>query len=198
MSWRRLRFTIPFLLWATGVALGAEDDGVFVRFRLLQPENARYHVQIGGFVHVPNWYLPEKAIPSNADKNKEARLRSGEFTEWFDLRAYIGKSFHGRLNRAGGIAELPNVTARFITEPEASRREIEIELASAADPAKVVKRWHESFEGNLTSFLVSSNLASDAPQLESANEMAERRLRWAREATGGVRHAPKELVLQTQ
>ena len=28
--------------------------------------------------------------------------------------------------------------------------------------------------------------------------MVERRLRWAREATGGVRHAPKDLILQTQ
>ncbi len=198
MSWRAERFTIPFLLWATAVASFGAEDGVFARFRLLRPENARYHVQIGGFVHVPNWYLPEKAIPLNADKNKDARLSSGEFTEWFDLKAYLGKSFHPRLNRAGGTAELPNVTARFVTEPEASRVEIEIELATAADATKVVKRWHESFEGNLTSFLVSSNLASDAPQLETANEMAERRLRWAREATGGVRHGPKELVLQTQ
>src|SRR5207247_9829640 len=65
------------------------------------------------------------------------------------------------------------------------------------DPANVVKRLHESFEGNLTSFLVSPNLVADAPQLESATEMTERRLRWAQEATGGKRHSPEDLILQT-
>ena len=133
-----------FCLSSPGFLYGA-DDGVFVRFRLLQPDNARYYVKVAGFVHVANWYLPDKTIPTNADKKPEARLNSGEFTEWVDLKAQFGKSLHGRHNRAGGIAEFPNITARFVIEPKADRSEVEIELATAADPAKIVKRWHENF-----------------------------------------------------
>ena len=192
----RLRLSIALFL-LTASFLRAADDGVFVRFRLIQPPNSRYFVKIAGYIHSPNWYLPDKAIPANADKQADARLNSGEFTDWVDLKAQFGKSLHGRHNRAGGIAEFPNITARFTAEPKAQRSEVEIELATAADPAKVVKRWHETFEGELTSFLVSPNPAADASQLESAAEMTERRLRWAQDATGGTRHAPTDLILQT-
>lgn len=186
------------LLWLSTIDfLQAAEDGVFVRFRLIQPDNSRYYVKIAGFAHVANWYLPDKIIPANADKKADAPLKSGEFTDWVDLKAQFGKSLHGRHNRAGGIAEFPNVTARFLTEPKAEYSDVEIELATVADPAKTVKRWHESFRGDSTSFLVSPNLTADASQLESATEMTERRLRWAQEATGGVRHSPKNLILQT-
>src|SRR2546430_11769730 len=120
-----------FCLSASGL-LHAADDGVFVRFRLIQPQNARYYVKIAGFVHVANWYLPDKSIPTNADKKPDIRLNSGQSTDWVDLNAQFGKSLHGRHNRAGGIAEFPNITARFIAEPKAERSEIEIELATAA------------------------------------------------------------------
>src|SRR5437899_10832789 len=117
------RWLSPLLVWSLSgfAAIAADDEGVFVRFRLIQPEGARYYVKLGGFVHVPNWYLPERTIPENADKKKEARLAVGDFTEWYDLKSYLGKSFHARQNRAGGIAEFPNVTARFITEPAAKQ-----------------------------------------------------------------------------
>jgi hypothetical protein len=189
-------FALALLVLSTAFARAAED-GVFVRLRLIQPEAARYYVKLGGFIHIANWHLPETTIPKGANNKPELRLPSGEFTEWFDLKAHAGKNLHKRLNRAGGIAEFPNVTAAFVVDPAATRREVEIELATEPDAAKVVKRWHEIFEGEMTSFIVSPNLADDAAQLESAAEMTERRLRWAMEATGGVRHSPKELILQT-
>src|SRR5262249_29211185 len=129
------------------VSVQAAEDGVFVRFRMVQPEPARYYVKLGGFIHVPDWHLPAAAIPKDADKKEELRLSAGEFTEWFDLKTHAGKSFHKQLNRAGGVAELPNVTAAFVTDQPAARREIEIELATAPEATKIVKRWHESFEG---------------------------------------------------
>jgi len=67
--------------------LHGADDGLFVRFRLIQPDNSRYYVKVAGYVHVANWYLPDKTIPTNALKNAESRLNSGEFTEWLDLKA---------------------------------------------------------------------------------------------------------------
>ncbi len=177
--------------------LHAADDGVFVRFRLQKPEGAKFYVKLGGFIHQPNWYLPAVNVPGGAEKTERERIDAGQFTDWFDLKSYAGTNLHGRLNLAGGIAEFPNITARFMVEPVSARRDVEIELATAPEIAKVVKRWQESFEGDNTSFLVSPNLAADAAQLESASEMTERRLRWAMEATGNERHAPKKLLIQT-
>ena len=173
------------------------NDGVFVRFRLRGPKDSKYYVKLGGTIHQANWYLPSAVIPRDAEKNAAVRVASGDFTEWFDLGAHAGKDLHGRLNLAGGIAEFPNVTAIFVTEPKSPRRDVDIELATAPADAKIVKHWRESFESDTTSFLVSRNLAADASQLETASEMSERRLRWAVDASGGKRHAPNGLLLQT-
>src|SRR4051812_44261232 len=174
------RLATAAALWLGVAAVcPAADDGVFVRFRLRAAGPATYHVVLGGYVHQPNWSLPGAVVPAGADKPGGPRVAAGEFTPWFDLRAHAGKSLHPRLNRAGGIAEFPNVTARFVIAPASPRRDVEIELATAPDAAKVVKRWREEFEGDLTSFLVSPTLAADAAQLESAGEMTARRLRWA-------------------
>src|SRR4051812_12326949 len=175
----------------------AAKDGVFVRFRLSEPAGSKYYVKLGGFIHQANWYLPATDIPHDAEKTANARIAAGQFTDWFDLAAHAGKNLHPRLNLAGGIAEFPNVTAQFVTEPTSPKRSVLIELATAPRADKIVKRWHEKFEGDTTSFLVSPNLAADASQLETAAEMTERRLRWAQQATGGKRHSPKHLLLQT-
>ncbi|MEK6237870.1 MAG: hypothetical protein N2C14_24430, partial [Planctomycetales bacterium] len=122
---------------------------------------------------------------------------AGTFTPWIDVKKFAGAGLHGRMNRAGGKAEFPNITADFTTSPKAERVTVVIELATGPSEAQVVKRWRESFRGSLTSFLVSPNLARDADELETAAEMAARRLRWAKEATGGKRHSPKSLIVQT-
>jgi hypothetical protein len=190
------------MIWATfwlcvATSFATADDGVFVRFRLREPEKSKYYVKLSGCNHQANWFLPAADIPATAGKDAGARVAAGEFTEWFDLATHAGKALHPRVNLAGGIAEFPNVIVQFVTEPESPRRIIDIELATAANAEKVVKRWQENFEGDTTSFLVSPNLAADASQLETATEMTERRLRWAMEATGGKRHSPKKLLLQT-
>lgn len=189
-----------FLMWASAlfVLQCCAGEGVFVRFKLVKPEGAKFYVVLGGHTHNEPWYLPAAILPAGADKNAAVRVGAGEFTEWFDLKKHAGGKLHGRLNRAGGVAEFPNATAKFLVEPMSKRLSVEIELATAADAGTVVKRWREEFEGDFTSFLVSPNLAADVTQLESGSEMTERRLRWALEASGGERHAPKELILQTQ
>jgi hypothetical protein len=104
---------------------------------------------------------------------------------------------HGRLHRAGGVAEFPNVTANFVTGAESPRRKIVIELATAPTEKAVIKKFEESFTGSLTSFLVSPFLAADRDSLETASEMTNRRLAWAREASGRTRVSPKQLIVQT-
>lgn len=186
-----LPLAVPLAAWA------APEDGVFVRFKLEEPAATHYYVRLAGYIHAPNWYLPKAVVPAGADRDGELRTASGEFTPWFDLRKHAGDLLHGRLKRAGGVAELPNVTAQFVTDAEADQRRIVIELATAPSEASVVKRFRESMRGDLTSFLVSPNLTEDADSLETAGQMSRRRLAWAREASGGKRVSPEKLILQT-
>jgi len=170
---------------------------VFVRFKLIEPQQGVYHVRVGGYIHKPPWYLPKAVWPDGADKDVGARTPAGAVTPWFDLGRHAGDRLHGRLNRSGGVAELPNVTADFVTDPVADRRRVVIEIATAPNEKAVVKRFEETYAGSLTSFLVSPDPTHDAAHLETASQMTERRLRWAREATGGRRVAPKRLIVQT-
>lgn len=193
------RFVLTACLLARFAVLAeAQDDsGVYVRFQLLEPVNTSWHVRLGGYVHIPNWYIPKATIPAGADKDETLRLRSGAFTNWFDLKSHAGKLLHGRLMRAGGVAEFPNVTVQFLTSEPAARRRIVIELADQPDVACVVKRFEESFAGDLTSFLVSPELQKDADSLETAAQMTARRLAWAEDATGGRRRSPQHHIIQT-
>jgi len=172
-------------------------DGVFIRLQLVEPAGATWHVALGGYIHNPPWYLKAATLPEGAAKDRTKALPAGVFTEWFDLRAHNGKALHGRLNRAGGVAEFPNVTANFVCQPPATRCKVIIELATAADAKRVVKRFEETFAGTLTSFLVSPDLVKDKDSLETAAQMSARRLDWARTATGGQRVSPKEIIVQT-
>ena len=172
-------------------------DGVFVRFKLIQPAKSSYHIQLGGFIHNPNWYLPRGVVPVGADKDTTKRLSTGVATEWFDLKAHCGAALHGRLDRAGGVAEFPNVTAQVVTEPKSDRLQLVIELATAPNEASVVKRFDETFTGDTTSFLISPHLKRDVEDLETATQMTARRLQWATAATGGKRVSPKNHIIQT-
>ncbi len=193
----RCLLAVCLLVGLADRAAAQDDVGVYVRFQLLEPANSAWHVRLGGYIHVPDWYLPEAIVPAGADKDNSQRLASGAFTDWFDLKSHAGKLLHGRLMRAGGVAELPNVTVQFVTNKPAARRKIVIELADKPDAASVVKRFEESFAGDLTSFLVSPDLRKDADSLETAGQMTARRLAWAKAATGGRRRSPRHHFIQT-
>ena len=179
------------------LAAASRQDGVFIRFRMLEPAATSYYVQIAAYVHVDPWTLPSTSWPAGADKDPTRRVRSGSATEWFDVAKYAGQSFHGRLNRAGGVAEFPNVTADFVTTKSDVRRRVVIELATAPADAAVVKVFDETFTGSLTSVLVSPDLVRDKDSLETAAQMTARRLNWARQASEGARHSPSRLIIQT-
>jgi len=105
-------------------------DGVFVRFKLLQPQGTSYYVRLGGYIHESPWYLPKAIIPDGTDKEPTKRVAAGEWTPWFDLARHAGNLLHGRMSRSGGVAEWPNITADFITSNEDDRRSVVIELAT--------------------------------------------------------------------
>src|SRR3954467_3957507 len=113
---KRIAAFVWIALWlcvANSFAVAA--DGVFVRFRLSEPEKSKYFVKLSGCIHQANWYLPAADIPAAAGKDPQARVAAGEFTEWFDLAAHAGKNLHPRLNLAGGIAEFPNLIVQLVT-----------------------------------------------------------------------------------
>lgn len=172
-------------------------DGVFFRIKLNEPADRAWHVNIGGHIHVDPWSMAGAVWPAGSDKDPAKNVAPGQFSPWFDLVKHAGAKIHGKHHRAGGIAEFPNITVRFST-PADARHSVVIELATEAAEAAVVKRFEEEFTGNLTSFLVSSSLRKDAAELETASQMTARRLKWAREISGGKRTAPEKLWIQTQ
>src|SRR5437899_7812258 len=152
---------LPLILAATILPSASPGSGVFVRFKLLEPTETNYYVQIGGYIHVEPWRLETTVFPAGADTDRSKRVGSGVFTEWFDLGKYAGTKLHSKLNRAGGIAEFPNITANFVTSANSPTRKVVIELAAAPGESALVKRFEESFTGSLTSFLVSPLLEAD-------------------------------------
>src|SRR5438477_3671949 len=99
------KYSLPTLVafWiGAATVCAAADDGVFVRFRLLGPAGAKYHVKLGGYSHQANWVLPAAIVPKGAETKDGLRMAAGEFTPWFDLAAHAGKNLHKRLNLAGG------------------------------------------------------------------------------------------------
>ena len=196
----RLLLLLATGIWACLTATSPTNltaaDGVFARLQLHSP-GASYFVRLGGYIHKSPWYLPRAVIPAGADRDAAQRVPSGQWTPWIDIRQFAEGRLHGRMQRSGGVAELPNVTADFAVEPPAERLTVAIELATEPRDDRVVKRWRETLAGTLTSFLVSPDLARDVDSLETAAEMTARRLAWAREATGGQRHSPQRLIVQT-
>jgi len=185
------------LVLAASPSRGAAAADVFVRFKMLEPAGGAYTVRVGGYIHVSPWYLPKGIWPEGADKTAAKRLAAGQYTPWLNFSRFAGKRFHGRLARAGGVAEFPNVTVDFVADPPAEKRKVLIEIATAPRADAVVKRLTESYVGSLTSFTISPDPRRDAADLETAGQMTARRLAWATEATGGKRVSPTRHIIQT-
>ncbi|MEI7437833.1 MAG: hypothetical protein WCL16_13595, partial [bacterium] len=174
------------------------SDGTFVRFKFTSASGTNYYAQLAGTIHDEPWWLVNACLPSGADRDPAKRVPMGAFTPWFDVKTNAGGRLHGRKWRAGGIAELPNLTVEFRTGgTKIQTGEAVIELATAPDEQAIVKRFEETIAAGWTSVLVSPKLKADLDQIETAAQMTDRRLRWAKEATGGKRWSPTNLIVQT-
>ena len=206
---KNARVTLAVLFVLLACCAVRADDGVFLRFKLVEPADRACFVRLGGYIHNEPWYLPKAVLPAGADKDKTARVQGGQWSPWLDLKTHAGKLLHGRLNRSGGVAEFPCVTAAFVLDPampvkpQAAPKQPPpgckaiVELATAARESAVVKRMEETFDGGEMCFLVSPTLAKDRDDLETLSQMEARHLAWARAAGGGKRVSPKDLVVQT-
>ncbi len=168
-------------------------DGLFLRVKMLKPAKSSYFIRLGGFIHKSPWYLPKAVIPADTKE----RIAAGKPSPWIDLVKFSQGRLHGSLNRAGGVAELPNLTIDFVSTTPDKQRTAVIELATNPSSDDVVRRWQETYDGSLTSVLISPSLVKDAAKLETAGEMTARRLRWAHAASKGKRLSPKKLIVQT-
>lgn len=81
-------YLLALLLAAISLSGASADTGVFVRFKLLEPTETSYYIQIGSYVHVEPWTLPGAVWPAGADRERAKRVGSGTFTDWFDLGKY--------------------------------------------------------------------------------------------------------------
>jgi len=193
--WRYL-YLLTFV-WLVANTLFA-SDGVFVRFKFSSTNGTNYYARLAGAIHNEPWWLVNAYLPTGAERDPAKRVPMGSFTPWFDIKANAAGRLHGRKWRAGGIAEFPNLTVEFRTGgTNIQTGEVVIELATAPDEQSVVKRFEETIPAGWTSVLVSPTLKADADLLETAAQMTDRHLRWAREATGGKRWSPTNLIVQT-
>ncbi len=161
---------------------------VHVRLRLVEPAEGDYRVDLRVRLHHDPWYSRHVALP----EAKGERVPAGAWTPWADITGLT----HGRMKRCGGVAEFPCAEARILG-PKNPGRKVEIELAPAPDPARAVKRMTETAAEDTVMFLVSRDIEKDAADLETGTQMSRRHLEWAREAAGGKRAAPREMLVAT-
>ena len=184
------------LLWPTSIYA---DDGVFCRFKVIQPAP-------GQLLH-RRWRVHPRALLASAlshpagggEQGPQQTLR-GRGVHPLARPQSPGRQAASQPSRSlRGIAELPNISAQFYfdkNEP-ATRKIVVIELATAADEKAVVKRFEETLQDDLTTFLVSPDLAKDKDTLESMSQMENRQLDWAMAASGGQRVSPKSHIIET-
>jgi len=87
----------------------------------MEPTDTTYYVRVAGYIHIEPWRLPSTVFPDGADADRNKRVGREVFTEWFDLGKHGGIKLHGQLNRKGSVAELPNITADFVTSVNSLR-----------------------------------------------------------------------------
>ena len=138
--------------------VGKAGADTFVRFRVTDPGEAPFAVNLAGNIHKAPWYLPKARFP----EGKGEWFGAGEYSPWVHVSEWAGEAMHGRMSRAGGVAEFPFVTVRFEMEAMPEVVGVEIELADRADANAVRKRWREEAPGGMTGFLISPDVVRDA------------------------------------
>lgn len=173
------------LAFATTSACAAD---VYVRVKVLEPADAAMRVTAGGYRHNanPSWYLP----------NETFDVQAGQWSEWRDLTQW---PLHGRMNRAGGIAEWPSMTltaARTDGKAVAGVK-FAVQLADAPREDAVVIDFTESSQSAKIGFLLPHPLREKKDEFETGTQMAERHHKWAMEATDGKAPVVKKFDVLT-
>lgn len=186
---RRLKASwwLVLLVWMGGAGI-TEAAPVFARFQVVEPAGeAKYHLTIGGWCHVEPWQLPAGTVD----------VTGGAWSEWFDASKW---PLHGRMDRAGGIAEWPamRVTVAKVGQAQPVKGcSLKVELADEPKTGAVVHAFTESSESDTIAFLLPTPLREHAKEFETGSQITARELAWAREASGDRPAALKHFTFVT-
>ena len=162
---------IPFSQNFTVSARPGESE-VFIRFKVTQPTSDKLRVTMSGYRHKgAPWRFP--VIRTDISGN--------EWSEWIDLSKW---KWHGKVFRAGGIAEFPSL--RLLVRDMGSKKttagcEFEVQIADGPSEKNVVISFTERSDGNEIAFLAPYPLRRNAEEFETGRQMAARHARWAKE-----------------
>jgi hypothetical protein len=108
--------------------------------------------------------------------------------------------WHGKLDRAGGIAEWPAMRAtvsRVGEGPAVKGATLDVQLAERAEEASVVHSFTERTGSATIAFLVPTPLRENAKEFETGSQMTARHLKWAQEATNNQPISLKQFTFCT-
>ena len=114
-----------------------------------------------------------------------AEATVGEWSEWIDLSNW---EWHGRVDRAGGIAEWSSMKLSVIRTDsnEAVKGAVfAVQLADQPNEKSIVHNFTEKSASDSVGFLVPVPLRKNAAEFETGSQMTARHAKWAKEATGG-------------
>ena len=162
------------------------DKAIFVRFKIIEPAGKEFRVTIGGFRHSAPWYFPDLA----------ADATGGEWSEWIDLSKW---DWHGRFERAGGVAEWSSIkmVVRADSGESVAGCAVEVQLSDQPDEKNAVVKFTEKTASDSIAFLVPFPLRKNAAEFETASQMTARHAAWAKAATGGKPIALKKFNIIT-
>lgn len=181
------KYLILFTISLSGISLIGQTEivkaqkipktGVFIRFKIIEPTiGEKSRVSVGGFRHDGDpWSFPE--IPVEITKNK--------WSEWVDLSQW---KWHGRVDRAGGIAEWNSIKLSAVNlNPKGAIKNVSfaVELADAPAEKSIVVSFAEKSESAAVVFLAPYPLRENAKEFETGSQMTARHTKWAKAAAGG-------------
>jgi len=167
-----------FALVALCITSASAAD-IYLRFQVTDPPSGRFQVSTGGHIHNAPWALPSESVEGEG----------GKWSRWTDLTKL---PLHGKLDRAGGLAEWPtlSLTVSRAEGGEAIRGcALRVQLADKPDVKSIVIEFTEKGASNSIKFLLPHPLRRKKAEFETGSQMTARHLAWAREASGG--HPPK-------
>jgi hypothetical protein len=160
------------IVW-TACCAPARAAEVFLRLKVVQPAEGSFSAEVSGYRHEDPWYLPTIQVQTTG----------GTWSGWIDLSKW---PLHGRLDRAGGIAEWPSLRvtiARTGDKPAIQTGAVAVQIADRADENAIVHAFTESSGSNVIAFLLPTPLREHAREFETGSQMTARHLAWAKQAT---------------
>ena len=151
-------------------------ETVFIRIKVVEPSGQKIRVLMSGFRHAGEpWYFQPVYV--------EAAV--GEWSEWIDLSNW---EWHGRVDRAGGIAEWSSMKLSVIrtdSNETIKGAVFNVQLADQPNEKSIVHNFTEKSASDSVGFLVPVPLRKNAAEFETGSQMTARHAKWAKEATGG-------------